>query len=51
MFCVTQSQDGDDGEADSEEGGQEEEGGGGGVADRGDDVGDQGGGLSSVKID
>ena len=41
MFCLTQSQDGDDGEADSEEGGQEEEGGGGGVADRGDDVGDQ----------
>ena len=50
MFCVTESQDGDDGEADGEEGGEEEEGGGGGVTDRGDDVGDQGGGLSSVKI-
>ena len=51
MFCVTESEDGDDGEDDGEEGGEEEQGGGGGVTDRGDDVGDERGGLSSVNIE
>lgn len=51
MFCITESEDGDDGEDDGEEGGEEEQGGGGGVTDRGDDVGDLGGGLSSVNIE
>ena len=51
MFCVTESEDGDDGEEDGEEGGEEEQGGGGGVTDRGDDIGDERGGLSSVNIE
>ena len=48
---VRESEAGDDGEEDGEEGGQEEEAGCRGVTDRGDDVCDEGGGLSSVNID
>ena len=43
--------DGDDGEDDGDEGGEKEEGGGCGVTDRGDDVSDQGGRLTSGRIE